>query len=894
MNGVSRMKYIKLLSELNRTDLPVAGGKGANLGELLRTGLPVPDGFVITTDGYRVFTECNHLDDRIQQALEARNLDDPSILDKVSSQIQSMFIEGNIPDDLSGEIFTAYNTGGDRNWACAIRSSATAEDLPDLSFAGQQDTYLNIVGEKALLESIVRCWASLWTARAIGYRARNTISHQNVALAVVVQKMVQSEASGVLFTANPLTGKRSQTVIDATFGLGEALVSGQVDPDHYVVDMEKEIILTRTLGAKAVAVIGKSGGGTVLEQKETGEEQALPDEQILHLARYGRQAEESFGSPQDMEWAWADGKLFIVQSRPITSLYPLPPAPPDNLTEMLLSFGVWQGMLDPYTPLGQDVFKYLIVGFGKKFGETTTAEKQRAVLTSGGRIFVNLTGLIQSRFGQNFVILFLSSIDPETAKIVEALLKEPRFSRFTGMTLREKANLFRVVIELIRNVIINLSNPARGRKRLEDKIDFALEVLRSRCDNSKDLRDLVDVFVNTTTATPAAMMPALVGAIAGGQAPYQIMLRKLSFPGSQDLLFDLTRGLPHNVTTQMDLHLWQTASVIKMDADSVAFFQKNDTNSLVASYNEGKLPAAAQAAVRNFLVRYGIRGVGEIDLGRPRWCEHPSNLFQALKSYLDIDPSVTPDVLFRNGEEKAAEAANRIIEAVRRRPFGSIKACVIKGMISRFRELGGLRETPKFFVVRLLSVFRYALIAEGKKLVSRGIFTKPDDAFFLYLHELRALGNGETRDWMGLVAERRQDYERELRRTRIPRVLLSDGTAYYDAPSRVDDLPGALTGSPVSAGVTEGLVHVILDPHGEQLQAGEILVCTATDPAWTPLFLAAGGLITEVGGMMTHGSVVAREYGIPAVVGVSRATERLKTGQRVRMNGSAGTIEVLD
>ena len=393
---------------------------------------------------------------------------------------------------------------------------------------------------------------------------------------------------------------------------------------------------------------------------------------------------------------------------------------------------------------------------------------------------------------------------------------------------------------------------------------------------------------------PGKVMPPLVGGIASGQAPFQIMLRKLTFPGSQELLIELTRGLPHNVTTQMDLQLWETAQTIRADENAAANFLSTETEALVASYQQGTLPESAQSAISTFLSRYGIRGVAEIDLGRPRWKENPSNLFQALKSYLQIDPSVAPDILFKKGIEKAAEAEKQILAEIRKQPGGFFKSRLVKAGIRRFRELGGLRETPKFFVVRLLSTYRHAFLAEGEKLAANGTFTRADDVMFLHAWELEALGKGESRDWKALVKERRSVYERELRRKRIPRILLSDGTAYYDAPVMANADPNAIVGTPVSAGVVEGKVRVVLDPHGAQLQPGEILVCPATDPAWTPLFLAAGGLITEVGGMMTHGSVVAREYGIPAVVGVSQATTRLQTGQRVRLNGSSGTVMVLE
>lgn len=886
------MKYVRDLNELNRADLPLAGGKGANLGALIHAGLPVPGGFIVTTEGYRDFVTANELDERINRVLAAIHSDDPAELEQASSEIRSAFQAGSIPVDMRGNILTAYSAMG-TTCAVAVRSSATAEDLPDLSFAGQQDTYLNIMGEEALLGGVVNCWASLWTARAIGYRARNDISHTDAALAVVVQRMVQSEASGVLFTANPLSGKRAEAVIDATLGLGEALVSGQVVPDHYVVDRESGSILQKTLGDKALTITSVDGGGTVTRTVNAAGQQALPDKCILELAELGKQAEEAFGGPQDMEWALADRRLYVVQSRPVTSLYPLPQAAPDGRLEMLLSFGVWQGMLDPYTPIGQDVFRYLIVGFTRKFGGDADPREQRVMLAAGERLFVNLTDLLQNQTGRDVADIFLASIDPETHRIINDLLEDTRFSRLVPFSLKDRIGLMRVALPLAGNAIRNVLSPARGRKRLEKRIDAILDEIRSKCAAAPDLLALLRVFEETTAIMPTRMLPALVGGIASGQAPYQILLRKLDIPGAHDLLVELTRGMANNVTTQMDLELWETSQAIRADSAAAAHFSSTPVETLVDEYRLGSLPPAAQAAIEKFLSVYGVRGVGEIDMGRPRWREHPSNLFQALKSYLELDPESGPDVVFRRGEAKADEAENTILAALRAKPFGFLKARVVKAMIHTFRELGGLRETPKFFVVRILSTYRYALLVEGEKLAASGILKAADDVIFLHVWELRELANGVTRDWKALVAERRAVYTRELRRRRIPRVLLTDGTAYYDAPARAGDGANTLCGSPVSAGVVEGNVRVILDPHGAQLQPGEIMVCPATDPAWTPLFLAAGGLVTEVGGMMTHGSVVAREYGIPAVVGVSRATSRLVTGQRVRVDGSTGVIEVV-
>jgi len=891
------VNYIKTLHALDKTDLPSAGGKGANLGALLRAGLPVPPGFCIITTAYRAFVETNQLEGELRQILESTQMDDPTSLEAASASIRALFQRGKLPPALANEIREAYAAltlplpKGD-GLLVAVRSSATAEDLPDLSFAGQQDTYLNILGAESLLEAVIRCWASLWTARAIGYRARNQISHADVALAVVVQQMVPSEASGVLFTVNPLTGKRSETVIDATLGLGEALVSGQVEPDHYVVASSRGVILGKTLGAKALSIQGQATGGTIRLHQSAAARQALPDEQILALARLGQQAQAYFGSPQDLEWAWAGGRLYLVQSRPVTSLYPLPAGVKEEPLEVLLSFGVWQGMLDPYTPIGQDLFSTLVAGMGDIFGAKIKAREQRIFLCAGERLFVNVTGLLQNSLGRNVAAIFIGAIDPVSGELLAGLLKDSRLPADKDLSLGERLRLVRGIAPLLGNVLYNLLWPARGRARLEKQIEAALGEVQKRCASAQNLLELIEN-IEALAEMPLEMLPRLVGGIAAGQAPYQILLRQAdALPNGAELLMEVARGLPHNVTTEMDLALWRTSQAICADAQAAAHFSATEIGTLVAGFRQEGLPTAAQSAIRGFLATYGTRGVAEIDLGRPRWRENPAGLFQVLKSYLQIDPAASPEAVFQRGAERASQAQAQLEQAFRQSPK-KLPPLVVRGLLWRFRELGGLRETPKFFVVRLFGHFREALLAAGQKLVEAGKLAEAEDVFFLHLWELKALGSGETRDWKALVAERRANYTRELRRRRIPRLMLSDGTAFYDAPSSGDSA-NSLSGSPVSAGTVEGVVRVILDPHGAQLLPGEILVCPATDPAWTPLFLAAGGLVMEVGGMMTHGSVVAREYGIPAVVGVSQATLRLKDGQRVRVDGSAGKIIVLE
>jgi pyruvate,water dikinase len=901
------MPYTLPLTALNRIDLPRAGGKGANLGEMLQAQLPVPPGFCVLTDAYRAFVAANGLADEIQQCCAAVDLADPATLDTASAAIRAGFARGQIASELSREVEQAYRALGE-NRAVAVRSSATAEDLPDLSFAGQQDTFLNMVGETALLQALVRCWSSLWTARAIGYRARNQISHSDVALAVVVQVMVPSEASGVLFTVNPLSGRRTETVIDATFGLGEALVSGQVEPDQYTVVADQ--IVEKRLGAKALSIRGQAGGGTTTITEQAADRQALPDEAILALTGLGRQAAAHFGSPQDIEWAWSDGKMWLVQSRPITSLFPLPENPrgPDHLLA-LINFGAVQGIMDPLTPLGRDVFRYLATSGSRLFGGHWTPETQKLLYESAERLFIDFNGAIRHPLGRNIARYALPIIEPASVEALGAYWDDPRLAVGQGWDRHTKLRLMRLMLPNLARVLAALAFPAARRHRIQTRIEKAVAAVYAQRAALGNDPSAVPAFAEETLNTLLQRLFLwLVSIVAAGQIAFQGLRRLASeLPDGERLALEVTRGLPHNVTTEMDLVLWDTAQAIRGDPVAAAYFQSQPAATLAADFQAARMPPVAQAAVQTFMDRYGMRGVGEIDLGRKRWREDPTSVMQSLNSYLQITrPEAAPAAVFARGAAVAQQATEQIATQLRRTKGGWWKAPLARFLASRTRELTGLRESPKLTIIRIFGEIRLALLSLGSAAVSAGWLSQPEDITFLRFAELRQLAGqllpsgsakrgAREETWSTLVAARRAVYEREQRRRQSPRLLMGDGTAVYEGVGG-RSLPGdkVLVGSPVSPGQVEGIVHVVFDPHGAQLAPGEILVCPGTDPAWTPLFLSAGGLVMEVGGLMTHGSVVAREYGIPAVVGVGEATLRLKTGQRIRVDGSAGRVELLD
>ncbi len=883
-----------------------AGGKALNLAKLARAGLPVPPGFIVATAAYQAFVAANWLQPFVNDQLSTVN--GQWSIDDAASAIRAQFAAASIPAGLADQMLAAYHALPAAltiensqltidNSPVAVRSSATAEDLPDLSFAGQQDTFLNVVGDQALLDAVVRCWSSLWTARAIAYRERNGIAHAGVALAVVVQAMVESESSGVLFTANPLTGKRSEAVIDATLGLGEALVSGQVEPDQYVVDARTGRIVAKRLGAKALAIHGAAGGGVATVEQDAASQQALPDEAILELARLGQQVEQdlSAGQPQDIEWAWAGGRLTLLQSRAITSLYPLPAGMPADPLQVLFSLNHVQGMLDPFTPLGQDALISAYVTLATLFGRHYTQQTQREVMAAGERLYINITPALRHAQGRKVLSAIFGAIEPGTGQAIASLLDDPRLAvDRSSLSPQAAASLARMASIVARRAAAAMRNPTVQRAELQRYIDAFIADVDARSRAARTLGERLALWQAIYDGFAGQISLRLLPLAAAGIGSF-IQLRRLTVRtlGSDQLALEAARGLPGNVTIEMDLVLWTVAQVIQADPESAARFANEDAASLAAAYETRALPLPAQAALMAFMDRYGVRGLAEIDLGRPRWREEPVHVVQVVQSYLAIDDSAqAPDAVFRRGAA-AAEIASEVLAAAMPNP---VQARLARLLASRMRALAGLRETPKFTIIRLMGIVRHMMLRSGEELAGAGVLARPDDIFFLRFEELAA-GSDERgpmkEEWRRLVAERRRVYDRERMRRQVPRLLLSDGVTFYEGLG-ADGGDGALTGSPVSPGVVEGIVHVVFDPRDAQLAPGEILVCPGTDPSWTPLFLAAGGLVMEVGGLMTHGSVVAREYGIPAVVGVHEATRRLHNGQRVRVDGTAGRVVVIE
>ena len=479
-----------------------------------------------------------------------------------------------------------------------------------------------------------------------------------------------------------------------------------------------------------------------------------------------------------------------------------------------------------------------------------------------------------------------------------------------GLSWKARFRLARGMVPLGFNVLVNMLAPRRRRENIVARGEMILAELAKK-------RALITGNAYEKLLQRTALLPEIeekylvktfirfVSGVAAGMASWNLlrMIGTHAVAGQgedavaamQNEVISITRGMPDNPTTEMDLALWDVARTIQASPEVLRECQSRSAAELNNLYLGHQLPGDVTQKLDEFIARYGGRGLGEIDLGSPRWAEEPTHIFEMLLPYIDIDdPDRQPDVVFSQSAKSAEQAIERICAQLAGTKFGRIKAQLARFMAKRARQLMGMRENPKFFVVRLLYALRQEYVNSGKDFVALGIFHEPDDIFFLTNPEMVALAKGEKRDWQELIAARRRDFDRELSRKLIPRVLLSDGRAFYEGIVSDEGAVDQLSGSPVSPGRAEGQVRVVLDPRKANLEAGEIMVCKGTDPSWTPLFLTASGLIMETGGMMTHGAVVAREYGIPAIVGVDRVIDRLKTGQRVLMDGSSGRIVILD
>jgi len=848
-------------NEIKETDFNQVGGKGYNLSKMLNHGLNVPIGFVVSASAYDEFIITNGLDSEIENILKS---DQPTI--EKSSQIKELFTRYPLSSQLTAVLHQAFakiDSG-----RVAVRSSATVEDLPGMSFAGQYNSYLNVT-EKDLVDKVRLCWQSLWNERAIDYRQKNNVT-SNFSHAVVVQEMIDAQVAGVIFTANPLNGIRNEILVNASYGLGEAIVSGEVHPDQFRIDKNNGQLLEETIATKDVMCsYADDGINTGPVPTNLQSQSSLTPTQLQTIVSEANKIQDYFETPQDIEFAFdAEGTFFILQSREITSLFPIDTFDQDGkLRAYLCANTVLLGMKEPFTPLGYDLFSQMF----PTIINVMTAQKKPIdssfVKPAAGRIYADMTYLLSRKFiGKQFGKAFAGNDLPLEDTMNAMLDKHGKQFAKQGIKFKIPWGVFKYSFGMIgpyrkiskipsdslydelkalgENLYQDSLTKAKTLQTVDEKIDFSQQALV----NAFKLSQTQSLYCTSFTYLPK-------------------LEKKLSkMYGDQFDTNLLNQAFPDCITVELGMALNQLAKHF-------------DTEQIEPTVND---PQMAQ-----FLEKFGHRSSIELDFGVKRWSEDSAYIINLIKSYM-VDQMYERNLAEQQEKE---QQVNQLIEDIyqkMKKDKGEKKAQKFRKQITDARIAAGMREYPKFDIVKMLALARKVMLEVGQQYQEESLIDAPEDIFFLHVSDIKSKQNLKQ-----IIEENKEAYDKEMARTSIPRIVLNTGETYYSA-QKIDPNSKVLEGMPLSPGTYEGKIRVVFEPHNSNLQEGEILVTESTNPAWTPLFIAARGLIMEYGGPVSHGGIVAREYGIPAVVGISSATQVLKDGQRVRVNGEAGTVEVLD
>ena len=868
--------YTLGFQDIDRTKLPVIGGKGANLGELSRIeGIRVPDGFCVSTEAYKRVVEKTPSTNELLDQLSLLKAEDRHRIGELSRELRRRIEEIAMPQDIAEEIARRISSLGEES-AFAVRSSATAEDLPTASFAGQQDTYLNIIGKEAVLAHIGKCWASLFTERAVIYRLQNGFDHRAVGLAVVVQRMILPQAAGILFTADPVTSNRKVSSIDASFGLGEALVSGLVNADNYKARNGE--IIDKRIAAKKLAIVASKDGGTKTQAIEPQRQrrQTLTDAQILRLERTGRKIEAHFGSPQDIEWCLVDDAFYIVQSRPITTLYPIPEAN-DQENRVYVSVGHGQMMTDPIKPLGLSFFLM-----------TTRAPMRKA----GGRLFVDVTSGLASPASRDNLLDVLGQGDPLIRDALMTILERADFIKSAPDDKKEATHIKSSKGMSSAEIQAQAGNDPTIVADLIARSQTSVETLKQNI-QTKSEADLFDFILEDIQQLQKLLSdPQSRGVIlAGMNSSAWINEKMLEWLGEKNVADTLSQSVPNNITSEMGLELLALADAIRPYPEVINYLQRARDDSFLDELVRFEGGQQVRTAIFAYLDKYGMRCAGEIDITRARWSEKPDTLLPMILSDIkNLEPGAGGR-RFEQGRQAALKKEQELLDRLAQLPDGESKAAETKRMIDLIRNLSGYREYPKYGMISRYFVYKEALLREAERLAQANVIHEKEDIYYLTFEELREVVRANQLDYQIISAQK--DEYRLYERLTPPRVITSDGEIIAGEYKRANLPAAAIPGLPVSSGVIEGRARVILNMEDADLEDGDILVTAFTDPGWTPLFVSIKGLVTEVGGLMTHGAVIAREYGLPAVVGVENATRLIKDGQRIRVHGTAGYVEIL-
>jgi rifampicin phosphotransferase len=868
-------KVTRRFDEIGAADVPTAGGKGANLGELTRAGLPVPPGFVIGTAAYDAFVAANGLAATIGELAAGPADGDVAGFEAASAEIGRLFRAGKVPPEITEAVDAGLAALAAP--AVAVRSSATAEDLADASFAGQQDTYLDVHGVDAVRSAVVDCWASLWTARAMAYRRRQGIAPDAVSLAVVVQAMVDAESSGVMFTANPANGRRDQLVVSAAWGLGESVVGGTVSTDDHVLDKATGAPVSQHIADKTEMTVSTGAGA---EQRPVPEARrrapVLDGAAVSELARLGARIEAHYGTPQDIEWARAGGRTSIVQSRPITTL-PEPVADPPtdwpvpDRGGFYFRASIVEQMPDPLTPLFADLIAESVPRSLHALMEQSFSS---SVLDPGDIGFPTINGYAYY-FYRTAALWRMTYRSPGAVVAMAGHSRAGEGARAGVAGWRERSHP-----QYVRVVA-----------------DWTAEDLATR--SSTELLDGVGTLLDAGTLYYTAVqsiIPLAAVTELSFRGFYDRVVRRPGDPAGHTFLLGFD-----SAPIRAEKSLYDLAAAARQDAGLAAAVTATEPAALVAALRGGTPPSDVDAAVwqrwrslfQHHLDRFG-HTVYNLDFADPVPADEPGPLLDTVRFYLG-DQGSDP----HERQRRSAEQRDRQTGQVRAR-LDPVRRAVFDRLLRVAQSTGPVREDALADMGLAWPVMRRMLFELGDRLVAAGVLAEPADVFWLHRAELVAAVHDRPPASIGAdIAERRMLW-RGRRRATAPQMLPEIGLLnrlFKDfMPAGDQNQTGhVITGVPASSGLVTAPARVLDGPADfGSMRPGEVLVARITTPAWTSLFAMASAVVTDVGGPLSHSSIVAREYGVPAVLGTGSATARIRTGQPVRVDGDAGTVTLID
>jgi phosphohistidine swiveling domain-containing protein len=868
--NLASSEYVRPLAD-PRATLETVGGKGASLARLASAGLPVPDGFNLTTAAYRHFLYVNGLQEQILSKLEVVDLDRPSTLESAAREIQVAFRQGQIPRELVSAIIEAYTALPGQNPAVAVRSSATAEDLPGASFAGQQETFLNVSGADAVLEATQKCWASLWTARAISYRARRGIGPDEVALAVVIQLLVSAESAGIMFTVNPVNGARDQVAINAAWGLGETVVGGRVNPDTIIVDKETAAVAQRQTADKQVMTVRVNDG--TAEQPVPENLRRVPvlsDEAAAELAQLGVQIEQLYEQPMDVEWALSDGEFAILQARPVTGLPQVIIPPPDEWElpdpkGRYMRTSTIDFMPDPLSPLFASM------------GVPVYNECLERVLT-------DITGSKGKTFQKELIIT----------------IKDYAYMR-VNFSVGEWWALLSKLAPRIPGLI------RKGPKHFREEAlpEYQEKVAELECKPLAELptgeiwqeaRELMHAAAYHLSVLQVDTLGAAAGSEGLFTAIYNRFFQQEGDPQASTFLMGYDSTPIRSEKSLYDLAKWALEQpslsdyVLETDAAKIA-------DALSSTETPAGVTPAAWAGwkqrVDTHLQSFG-HILYDLDFAKPIPAEDPTPQFEALKMTTRGE-GVNPHERQARLERRREQATEQLLQRAR-----GLRGWALRKALGWAQSLAEVREDSIASIGLAYPGLRELLKELGQRMARAGAITRPTDIFWLEAAEIEdrldALDTGDQLEPMQEVINDRKK-TRQAEGKVMPPTQLPYSKTYMGIPVEVF-IPGEggqegdqLKGVGASAGKVTGVACVLRGPEDfDKMKQGGILVAKQTTPAWTPLFAMASGIVTDIGGPLSHGSIVAREYGIPAVLGTGAATRIIQSGQKITVDGDAGTV----